>query len=470
MEMAGACVLSALMVGSASAQGATVITGVAVVDVVEGVVLTDRTVVIEAGRITSINDAAPDGATVIAGEGKYLIPGLWDMHVHVRHPVAPTVLFPQFVANGITGVRDMSSDCDDEGEVCLPEIREWQSRIDEGELLGPRLIQLSSFALNPPWDFELTEDRAREVVRQASERGADLMKLYYRFPPAGLAWITDEASRLGMYVGGHIPLRMTAIEASEVGLGTLEHARDFLFDCFPGSADFRASAMSQNPPMDVMRSMVDDHDEALCEDTFRTLVENGTWYVPTHVTRRMDAFADDPEFRDDERQRFLPADVWDAWQEDADGMVALDPSPEGRRVMRAFYERGLEITGRAHGAGVSVVLGTDAGDTYVFPGSGAHDELGELVKAGLTPAEALAASTIRAAEFAGRADEFGTVAVGKCADLVLLDGNPLVDIASTRRISAVILGGRVYDRAALDEMLAAVVEAIAAAEAEGDRD
>lgn len=443
------------------------ITDVSVVDVRSGSVLPGRTVVIADGRIRSVEaeGAVPPGATVIDGGGRYLMPGLLDMHAHLKHPVAPDLLMPQYIAHGVTGVRDMGSDCQGEakeGDVCLEAMQAWRARIEEGTLLGPRLLALSSFALNPPWDFEVPEDQARALVRGYAERGAEFIKIYYRLSPQALGWILDEANRSGIAVGGHIPLRVTSREASAGGLRSLEHARDFLFDCFPGSAAFRAEATSQNPPMDVMRAMVEHHDEDRCAETFETFVANDTWYVPTHVTRRMDAYADDPAFRDDARRRYIPTFLWEDWQEDADRMVALDPSPEGRATMRGFYEAGLAITGRAHDAGVRVLLGTDAGDTYVFPGSGAHDELGELVKAGLTPAEALAAGTIAGAEFLGRADEFGTVEPGKRADLLLLDANPLADIANVRRIHAVIFDGRVYDRAALDALLAQVEARIAA--------
>ena len=447
--------------------GALAITGVSVIDARAGAILEDRTVVIEDGLVVSVTPGGPvpPGAAVIDGRGRYLVPGLWDMHVHVRHEAAPEVLLPQFIANGVTGVRDMASGCDGEpetGDICLAEIREWRDRIETGDLVGPRLLALSSPPLNPPWDYEVTEEQARGAVRQFAERGADVIKTYFRLSPAAFGWIADEARRRGLDVGGHIPLRMTAAEASDAGLRSLEHARDFLFDCFPGSAEFRRTATSQNPPMDVMRSMVDDHDAARCDAEFETFVRNDTWYVPTHVTRRMDAYADDPEFRDDARRKYIPAFAWAEWQEDADRMIALDPSPEGRRIMRGFYEKGLELTGRAHRAGVKIVLGTDAGDTYVFPGSGAHDELGELVKAGLSPAEALAAATVRAAEFLGLEDEYGTVESGKRADLLLLGANPLEDIAHTREIEMVIFDGRPLDRAALDALLADVEEAVAA--------
>ncbi|MCI0432156.1 MAG: amidohydrolase family protein, partial [Gemmatimonadetes bacterium] len=323
------------------------------------------------------------------------------------------------------------------------------------------LLALSSRVVNPPWNAQVTEQQARELVGRFAAQRVDLIKVYYRLSPEVLGWIISEAKGHGIAVGGHLPLRMTAAQAAAAGLRSLEHARDFLFDCFPGSAEFRSTAMNQNPRIEVMGSMVDAHDAAQCEATFGTLVRNDTWYVPTHVTRRMDAFADDSAFRADPRAKFVPADLWRGWQEDADRMVGLDPSPEGRRVVRAFYEKGLEITGRAHAAGVKIALGTDAGDTYVFYGSGVHDELGELVEAGLSPAQALAAATIRAAEFLGLEADHGSVTAGKRADLVLLTANPLEDIANVRSIDSVIFGGRVLSRAELDTMLRAVVEAIA---------
>jgi len=464
-------VLSALASASRAQAPPQAIVDVGVVDVEAGVVRPHQTVVIADGRIRSVetNGAVPDGAAVVDGAGRYLIPGLWDMHAHTRHSLAPTVFLPQFVAYGVTGIREMNSECEnpDEG-VCLSDVQAWQEQIEAGTLAGPRLLSLSSFPLNPPWDYEVSEAEARGIVQELHRRGVDLIKTYYRLSPEAFRWVVDEANRLGIVAGGHLPLQMTAAEASEAGVRSVEHARDFLFDCFPGSAAFRATARSQNPPMDVLRAMVEEHDEATCAAEFATFVRNGTGYVPTHVTRRMDAYADDPAFRDDPRARYLPAALWAEWQADADRMVALDSTAEGRRTVRGFYELGLAVTGRAFRAGVPVFLGTDSGDSYVFFGSSAHDELGELVKAGLTPAAALAAATIRPAEFLGRADEFGTVEAGKRADLILLGGNPLDDIAHTREIEAVVFGGRVLDRAALDTLLADVEAAVAEADAASD--
>jgi hypothetical protein len=138
-------------------------------------------VVIANGRIQSVgqNDAPAD-AELIDGTGQYLIPGLWDMHVHLRHPVAPRMIMPQFIAHGVTGVRDMSSDCSRQrdGDVCIAELREWRTQIERGDLLGLRMLALSSYALNPPWDAEITEAAAREMIRDFKDRGVDLVKIY----------------------------------------------------------------------------------------------------------------------------------------------------------------------------------------------------------------------------------------------------------------------------------------------------
>ncbi|MGE0555534.1 MAG: amidohydrolase family protein [Gemmatimonadales bacterium] len=442
------------------------ITDVAVVVPELDTILPGRTVLIENGRIRSIAPAAPapTGARRIDGRGRFLIPGLWDMHVHVRHPSAPEVLFPQFVANGVTGVRDMASACDHEpreGEACAAELQQWARRIDAGELVGPRLLALASFPLNPPWNRAVTETEVRGVVRTMKERGLDYIKVYYRLTPEAFGWVMDEAKAVGIAVGGHIPIRMSAAEASNAGLRSLEHARDFMFDCFPGSAEFRRTTRTQNPSPDVMRAMVEEHDPALCDRLFATMTKNQTWYVPTLVTRRMDAFADDSAFRDDPRQRFIPAAAWRAWNQDADRMVALDSTPAGREMVRRFYRMSAALVVKARAAGVPVVVGTDAGDSFVFPGSSVQDELGELVKAGLTPAEALSAATSISARFLGREADYGSVAPGKVADLVLLRADPLADVANVGAIEGVIFGGRYYDRSELDAMLATVARAVA---------
>lgn len=459
-------VFAAPSAAAAQTVGETIIANVAVVDVRQGTVLADRDVVISGDEIVSVTAAGagdpPTDATVIDGRGAYLIPGLLDMHAHLRGNGIPAWvttdwMMPLILAHGVTGVRDMNSDCDgpDQGPVCFDQIREWQASIEAGELVGPRILATSSFLINPPWDYDVSEEEARQLVAALDGMGITNLKVYDRLSPEALAWMADAAASRGLGIWGHVPLRMTAAEASRLGMRSIEHARDFLFDCFPGTEDFRRTARSSTAPVEVMREMVDQHDPAACADVFAVLFENETWYVPTHVTRKRDALAGDPAARSDPRAKYVIPALFEDWLRHLDRIVAAD-SAAGGATFVDFYRKGLDLTGAAHEAGVRILVGSDSPDPLVIPGSAVHDEIAELVAAGLSPAEALRAATWNGAEFLGITDRYGSIETGKRADLVLLDGNPLDDVRHTRRIRAVFVGGEYLDRAALDRMLADV--------------
>ncbi len=194
--------------------------------------------------------------------------------------------------------------------------------------------------------------------------------------------------------------------------------------------------------------MLDEHDPAMAQEIFAAMRRNGTWFVPTHLTRWVDAYADDAAVRDDPLLRYLhPLMKWQ-WLEDVDATLARDRSPAARQTYREFYRKGLELTGEAHRAGVRILAGTD----YIVGGADLHRELEQLVLAGLTPAKALRAATLAPAEYFGLEHEYGSVKEGRIADLIVLEGNPLVEISRTQRIAAVIFGGTLYDRAALDRI------------------
>lgn len=441
-----------------------VITHVNVVDVKKGEVRPDQSILVSKGIIESVWNSDEvdinDFKTVIDAQGKYAIPGLWDMHAHMRGDHMPPFIttdwmMPLFIANGVTGVRDMTSSCEspDKGPVCLDQMKEWQHQVFEGTLMGPRLLALSTYQLNPPWDQKMTRKQAKELVKGFAEQRVDLIKTYFRLSPKAFGMIAKEAEKHDIAVSGHIPLRMSVAEASRKGLRSLEHARDLLFDGFFNAKDFRKSAMSQDPSMELMHAMVDLYDPERTSAIFETMIKNDTWYVPTHVTRRMEAFADEPSFRQDPRNQYIPPMLLDAWIADADRVVALDSSAYGREAYRKFYRKGLEITGEAFNAGVRILVGTDGGDSFVYPGFAVHDELEELVSAGLTPIQALRAATLDAAEFLDLEERFGAVEPGKEADFLLLDANPVQDIGHTKDIYALIYRGRYLDRERLDGML-----------------
>ena len=443
-----------------------------VIDVKEGLSHANMTVVIEGNRIVSVHEdgtrSLPAEAQVVDGTGRFLMPGLWDMHAHLfERRGATDIDMPLMVANGVTGIREMGSDCVAAATLgdCLAQRRAWQRQIEAGELLGPGLLALSSWPVDGPRslpkgvpDFfgAVTAEQGRQLARYFSDRKVDFIKIYGNIPRDGFFGLTDEARRLGLPVVGHEPLAVSSIEASNAGMKSFEHARVFLFNCFPGAAEFGRLDSNASPNTAWRRRMIDDYDPRICAEVFKTFVRNGTRYVPTHLTRKMDAFADDAGYRKDPRSKYISKTSWKAWNEDADGMVAADRSPEGRKAMMDFYKKGLEITGAAHKAGVKVMVGTDNGDSYIFPGFAVHDELQELVKAGLTPAEAVKAATWNSAEFLGQTATSGSIEEGKRADLILLEGNPLADVRNTQNIAAVVLNGRYLDRPALDRLVSAV--------------
>jgi hypothetical protein len=451
------------------------IVNAAVIDVERGRVIPHQTVFVKDGRILAVSPATrlQPGSSVrtVDGTGKYLMPGLLDMHAHLTLSGKPTEIeMPLFVAHGVTGVRVMAADrpsAAPERTPGLDQHREWQARIASGDLTGPRLLALGSWPVNgaagisdsmPAFFKARTREEGRQLAAYLKERGFDFIKVYNGVSREGYLGMAEEARRLGLPFAGHEPSALSAIELSNAGQKSIEHSRIFLFSCFPAADSMRTTPF-QGPPagrIRQLRRMVDAYDPRICDEVFRTFARNGTYITPTHLTRKMDAFADDSAFRQDERLKYLPANQLFRWAIDAGRMVAADSSIEGRRAFMDFYRKGLELTNAAYRAGVPVMLGTDAGDTYVFPGSAVHDELGELVKAGLSPAEALRAATLAGATYLGLTDEFGTVEPGRFADLVLLDANPLEDITNSRRIQAVVLNGRVYGRAALDSLLAGV--------------
>jgi ankyrin repeat protein len=343
----------------------------------------------------------------------------------------------------------------------LARLRQVQSATAAGTMTGPRVLAIASWPVNgeagipdslPPFYKARTHDEGRQLAQYFKQNGYDFIKIYNNISRDGYLGLAEESRRLNLPFAGHEPASLSAMELSNAGQKSIEHSRIFLYNCFAG-ADSMQKGLLRIPATALRRRMVDEYNPSVCAEVFRTFARNETYITPTHVTRRMDAFADNAAYRNDARMKYVPARLQMGWLADAGRMVASDASAEGRRSFMDFYLKGLSLTNDAYRAGVPVILGTDAGDSFVFPGSSVHDELGELVKAGLSPAEALRAATLTSAKYFGRTADFGTVQAGRFADLVMLDANPLSDVANSRRIRAVWQGGRSFDRAALDSML-----------------
>lgn len=453
-----------------SVTGDFLVRNVTIVDVVDGRVVPGRDVVVRDGRIASIGPSpegsANHGLVVVDGAGKFLVPGLWDMHVHSLK-ISPQYTHPLSIANGVTGVREMwgCPALPDSFVACGDDIERWRAGLRDRSHLAPRYIMRSSFAINgdqgvpaaaPEFFRARNADAARALVAHHAADGVDLLKTYTDVSVAAYQALAAEAAMRGLRVAGHLPVRVPLETVLAAGQHSVEHPRIFLLECFRGAADFRALPDSMAAYTTGMRArFIDEHDPVRCAERMAAMAASDTAWVPTLQVLRMSALAGNRAFREDPRLRYIPFIFRKGlWQWDADHAVARATDAAGRDVETALYRLALENVRQAHEAGVRIIAGTDAGDTYVFPGFAIHDELAELVRAGLSPADALRSATIDAARFSGKAREFGSIEVGKVADMILLDADPLSDIRNTGKIAGLFFNGQYLDRAALDELLA----------------
>jgi Amidohydrolase family len=449
--------------------GDFLVRNVAIIDVVNDRVVPGRDVVIRNGRIESIgvsfDGVSQGGLSVVDGTGKFLIPGLWDMHVHSLK-ISPQYTHPLSIANGITGVREMwgCPSIADSFVACGDDIERWRAQLQHHSHLAPRYIMRSSYAINgeegvpaaaPAFFKARNADEVRALAAHLANEGVDLVKTYTNVSVEAYEALAAEASKRGLLVAGHLPVRVPLQTVLAAGQHSVEHPRIFLFECFRGAAEFRALPNPMVAYNTEMRArFIDEHDPARCTELMAAMAASKTWWTPTLQVLRMSALAGNREFREDSRLRYIPTLFrMTLWRWDADNAVASARNQSGRDVSAELYGLAKDNVRQAHLAGVRIVAGTDSGDTYVFPGFAIHDELAELVNAGLTPMAALRSATIDAARFAGKAQDYGSIETGKVADLVLLDANPFTDIRSTQKISGLFFNGQYFNRAALDELL-----------------
>jgi len=437
------------------------ITGVTVIDTTGAPARPDQTVAVEGDRISQVGDAkkvhAPKGAQVVNARGLYVIPGLWDMHVHVWETERT---FPLFIANGVLGVRNMSGHLDD--------LKRWRSQVISGELLGPRLVISGPLVagLNPahPDYSVVVHDPAegRATVDSLKQSGVDFITVFDNLTPEEYYAVAEESKKVGLPLAGNLPRGVWASDASTAGQLSIEHLLGSLEE---SSRNFdRIVHLNDSPPaspaekaaraLALLKLEVDGFDPERLKILGELFAKDGTWQVPTHVARKIVPFLNDDAVAKNPVVAYIGAKDRKEWNELRDRLLKDNP-PEFLPLRKAAYQEELAITREYHRDGVSMLGGTDAGGTpFVIPGFDLHNELAALVAAGFTPLEALQSVTLDAAQFLGRADDFGAVANGKAADLVLLDANPLDDIHNTQKIRAVIVQGKYLDRAALDALLA----------------
>jgi imidazolonepropionase-like amidohydrolase len=441
------------------------IANVTVIDATGAPAKPGQTVVVEGNRISQVGDAkkvrAPKGAQVVNARGLYVIPGLWDMHVHVWETERT---FPMFIANGVLGVRNMGGHLD--------ELKRWRAQVVSGELLGPRMVISGPLVdgLNPthPDHSVVVHDPAegRAIVDFLKQNGVDFINVFDNLTPDEYYAIADESKKVGLPFAGHLPQGVWASDASTAGQLSIEHLFGSLeessrnFDAIVHLNDSPSASPAEKTAraLTLMKLEVDGFDPERLKNLAVLFEQNGTWQVPTLVARKIVPFLNDEAAVNDPRLMYIGQQNRKEWNELRDRLIKNNP-PEFWTLHRAAYQEQLAIARDYHRDGVPMLGGTDAGGPpFVIPGFDLHNELAALVDAGFTPMEALQSVTLDAAQFLGRADEFGTIADGRAADLVLLDANPLDDIHNTRRIRAIVVEGKYLDRAALDALLAHVKE------------
>lgn len=393
------------------------ITNVTIINFEKGGRLTNQNVLVSGNRITSVGTAAKvavsQGVLTLDGRGKFLIPGLWDMHIHsfehlgidYSYNMEPYKLY---IANGVTGVRDMGSS--------FLQFAVGKKRIESGQLVAPRIVASGPLLEGgqPPLKrviiskYVPTPEAGRLAVDTLAEAGVDFLKIHDGLSRETYFAIAKEAERKRMVFAGHIPEGITITEASDAGQKSIEHLDSLI-------------AASGNPI-----------NYKKCQAVLRHLKRNGTWLTPTLLPWFLRSSVTTPELKT--QLKYLKPKTRNSWA----------PLPlKERRTAKLRHELNLKLTQLVMEAGVKMMAGTDT-TTFRIPGFALHRELSLLVDAGLTPTEVLRMTTINPAIYLNMAGLLGTITQGKIADLVLLDKDPLSDINHTTHIAAVVTNGQLF--------------------------
>lgn len=435
----------------ASDHPSLVITNVTIVDVEGGRTVGPRNVVIKDGRIASIDapGAVPVGDSIqrVDGRGRFLMPGLTDMHVHLfnlsSHRPPNDWSFRMYVANGVTGVRDMRSDA-----ASMQLVKHWRAAVDNGQLIAPHILAagIAVYGKSP--------EGARADVDAAVDAGADFIKVFSEVSATHWRAILAEARSRSLPVVGHVPASISLLDAANAGQRTSEHLTQVCEAC--SSVEAKVLAERQGLQGDALMArasaqeaeILGAFDQGICRGKAKALAHTGQAQVPTLVLADEDALAQRGRPGDDDRWRLLRPDEQRRWQSFLAQYTKEDASLAAQR-----WPIARNIVSILHQAGVPVMAGTDSPMPGVYPGYALHEELQQLVASGLTPIDALRSATLEPARFLHTEDTSGSVAIGKRADLVLLDADPTKDIRHTQRIRAVVLAGRLLERSALDALL-----------------
>lgn len=439
----------------------TVLTHVNIIDVKGSPVQSNMTVTVKGNRIISIEKTSkansPQNALIIDAQDKYLIPGLWDMHVHVFNNVSkipPDVNdFSIYIANGVTGNREMWTKMES-----MPEVDRWRKQAYEFPGTVPRIGAVGTMVDGfpsqiPNSDTATMETGAKQIVQQIKAAGIDFVKVYNRLPRKAYFAIADECKKQNISLAGHVPNRILLNEAADAGQRSIEHLTGsrivFEDDCDNIIADtkkaLKDSIAANSPIVPLMEQELTLCDEVKAIAIFRHMAEKNVWHCPTMVLYKRFA-TDSLIVVNDPRLKYISPSEKELWKEKTGPRLQ-------KKADRHYLNRAFVQVLQMKKAGIKFLAGTDFDNHYLYPGFSLHNELQLFVDAGFSPLESLQTATINPANFLGTIDSLGTIEKGKIADMVLLDANPLTDIRNTQRINAVFVNGKYLSKETLKAML-----------------
>ncbi len=475
-------VAAVLVAGGAPSRAATareelVLNHVTVVDVRTGRLARDRAVVIADGRVVEVVAAGgirpAKGVRIVDERGRFVVPGFNDMHAHNLNTDNPETSLPLMLANGVTGFRQMA------GAPALLAARAAGKPLLPPD--SPALLAMPGTILAGP-AFATPAASLAEIARQKRE-GADFIKVVDVPPPTFIA-AADAARAQGLPYAGHLPIGVDPRDAMRHGMVSIEHlgpGLSLLLSCSRDEAAIRAMLAAGPPPpahMDVnegtpdvrrmlanpvlatppqgyllMRRVLASYDEGKCRAFAAEAAASGTWQVPTLARLEAMELGDIPALRDNPDLRYTPPASRALWN-DVGTEFGRRITPEQRRTLADLFAAQLRLTKLFDDAHVKMLAGTDFGGQWLVSGRSLHHEFDLLARAGVSPLRVLQMTTLDPALFLHREADMGTVEPGRAADLVLLDGDPTLNVANLHRIAAVVRGGRLLDRAALDAISA----------------
>lgn len=431
-----------------------------IINVNDGSILENNAILIDEGTIQSIGDYTDLKSIVssnneIDASDKFIIPGLWDMHLHIEGQDLiedNKALFPVFIAYGITTVRDMASDL---GEQVLA----WREDIEQDKFLGPQIFTAGRKleGINSIWkgDLEIAnEEELQQMLDKLEAYDVDLVKITENTLSGELFLKSvQEASKRGFLVSSHVPIDLSINELAEAGLSSIEHVSYLLrlgVDEENVVQQIKTGTMTKSEANEYYSS---NFDQEVAINAYKNLSKTGIAVTPTLIGGKQLAYLDEDNHEDDEFLDFLTNRFTSNYQWRIDRMA--NDTPEQKQARKERYQLIAQQLPYLQDAGITIFAGSDAAalNTFVYPAMALHEELELFQTAGLTPLQILQSATINGAEFMGKSKTMGTIEAGKQADIVILNSNPLIDIKSTQDIYSVVNDGQYFNRMDLNSLL-----------------